>query len=212
MEVKIFDSVALKTAIPEATLISLSKENNSIIIRLAYPITQFEEKVRFRPRAETDRFTFLSKEFDKIKQLKNQYYSLVIYDDVAHAARHIAYEITRSIVSKQRFFTHTDVDVNLTNNGSVLNITVHRDDIKNNTEFSNLILQNIKCEFEKSETLSEAVKQINITVGRSPNIYDFPQFVQYDDEEYYEDDTPPNWPSKTGNPSGGGRDNNPPKS
>lgn len=47
--------------------------------------------------------------------------------------------------------------------------------------------------------------------GQKPSYYSEPvMFGAADDDEYDDDNLNPNWPSTTGNPSGGGRGNNPP--
>lgn len=207
-----FDDAELKTILPEANLIRFSKKEygSMLEIWMTYPITRFEEIRKFRPRSEMDRFDFLTKELGKMKQLEGVNFHPMVYDDLTHATRHMAYEVARSIVSKERFYTHTAVQVQSTDDSRVLTVTVHNDDIKNAYELSQSISKAIWSEFEKSDLLSRTVKLINMNVGKYPMTYDYPHnFNNYDDDEY--DERSPNWPSKTGNPSGGGRDNNPPK-
>lgn len=47
--------------------------------------------------------------------------------------------------------------------------------------------------------------------GQKPSYYSQPVMVAADDDGDDDDNTNPNWPSTTGNPSGGGRGNNPPR-
>jgi hypothetical protein len=57
--------------------------------------------------------------------------------------------------------------------------------------------------------LPEGVKHLRADAGALDARPHYPQFDHVDDDG--DVDTNPNWPSKTGNPSGGGRGNNPPR-
>lgn len=60
-------------------------------------------------------------------------------------------------------------------------------------------------------SISKIIGSENIRVdafGQKPSYYSEPVFIAADDDD--DDDENPNWPSTTGNPSGGGRGNNPP--
>lgn len=61
-----------------------------------------------------------------------------------------------------------------------------------------------------SESLLALVdlKHISLHVASGASLFLMPAFDRVDDDD---DDMNPNWPSKTGNPSGGGRGNNPPR-
>lgn len=66
---------------------------------------------------------------------------------------------------------------------------------------------------EITPIISKIIGSDNIVLnanGQAPSYYIQPTNGAANEGDYHDDDTNPNWPSKTGNKSGGGRGNNPP--